>query len=208
MTNAVFFTEKDFYSPRWCQAFPDATISEDGQPPDLLASPGLVWVLTGIPQWEECIRHQVAQGHTVIALTRQPQLEELRRALTAGARGYLEALSSQPILSQAAQTVCAGGMWLPAELVTRMVGLLSPMLDKPAAGNGSAIASPGALDSLTARERQVMTEVLKGNSNKRIALALNITERTVKAHLSSVFEKLGARDRMHLMLLAREQELY
>lgn len=207
MKNAVFITEKGFYSPRWCQAFPDATILDMELLAEPFVQPGLIWILTGIPGWEAQIQHLTAQGHTVVALTRRPQMDELRLALTAGARGYLEALSSHHILSQAAQTISAGGMWLPAELVTHMIGLLSPIMEKNASVNQDTTTATGVLERLTGREREVVHEVLKGSSNKRIALALNITERTVKAHLSSVFEKLGARDRMHLMLLAREQEL-
>ncbi|WMC11224.1 response regulator transcription factor [Oceanimonas pelagia] len=199
----MFITEKDFSSPRWRRAFPEATLAIAGQDNTDTDHDGLVWVLTGQPGWEQLIRRQSARGRTVLALTRRPQLDELRRALTAGARGYLEAMSSTAILTQAAATTRAGGMWLPAELVNRMVGLLSPLLAQT-----PPAARPNGYDLslLTNRERQVMAEVLSGASNKRIALTLNITERTVKAHLSSVFEKLGARDRMHLMLLAHGQE--
>lgn len=201
MRHVLFITEEGFSSPRWRQAFANASvvIASQHEP----ASANLVWVLTGLPGWEQLIREQTALGRTVLALTRRPQLEELRQALAAGARGYLEAMSSTAILAQAAATVEAGGMWLPAELVNRMVGLLSPLLAKNAASPQPAGCD---LSRLTARERQVMDEVLGGASNKRIALTLNITERTVKAHLSSVFEKLGARDRMHLMLLAHGKE--
>lgn len=204
MINSVFITEKGFYSPRWHQAFPNANLVEASDQAALSVPAGLIWILTGVAGWEAQIRHQTAQGNTVIAITRNPQINELRQALTAGARGYLEALSSQQILTQAAQTVCAGGMWLPAELVTHMIGLLSPMLENTGSAAGD---TESLLSKLTTRERQVAAEVIKGSSNKRIAITLNITERTVKAHLSSVFEKLGARDRMHLVLLAREQGL-
>lgn len=199
MSDALFITEEGFISPRWRQSFPGARIvvtPEEAPSP----SPELIWVLTAIPGWTEQIRHHVAEGRRVLAMTRQPQLEELRQALSAGARGYTEALASRDILTQAARTVTAGGLWLPAPLVSKMVGLLSQLLEQQPAGGGCD------LSPLTDRERQVTAEVLKGASNKRIALELDITERTVKAHLSSIFEKLGARDRMHLMLLVRGQE--
>ncbi|WP_458734624.1 response regulator transcription factor [Zobellella taiwanensis] len=199
MSNALFITEEGFISPRWRQSFPRARIAV-GQNDASSPSPELVWILTAIPGWTEQIRHHVAEGRRVVAMTRHPQLEELRQALNAGARGYTEALASRDILTQAAQTVTAGGLWLPASLVNKMIGLLSQLLDK------QPISESCDLSTLTERERQVTAEVLKGASNKRIALELDITERTVKAHLSSIFEKLGARDRMHLMLLVRGQE--
>lgn len=197
MRNVLFITEKGFSSPRWSQSFPYARIAANPPSASPYSDAGLVWVLTGIVEWEDHIRHHVTQGHTVMAMTRQPHLEELRQAMNAGARGYVEALANREILTQAAQTVSAGGMWLPAQLVNKMVGLLSLMLENTSTNKACD------LTLLTDRERQVTTEVLKGASNKNIALELDITERTVKAHLSSVFEKLGARDRMHLMLLMR-----
>jgi len=53
---------------------------------------------------------------------------------------------------------------------------------------------------LTPRERDVAIEVAHGATNKEVAQRLNITERTVKAHLGAVFEKLGVRDRLQLVL--------
>ena len=63
--------------------------------------------------------------------------------------------------------------------------------------------SKAALDlqALTAREQQVALAVAGGASNKEVARTLNITERTIKAHVSAIFQKLGARDRLHLSLI-------
>ncbi|WP_462166949.1 response regulator transcription factor [Pseudoalteromonas sp. GB43] len=59
------------------------------------------------------------------------------------------------------------------------------------------------LSSLTKREKQVVDEVIKGATNKQVAQVLNITERTVKEHMSSIFHKLKVRDRMQLMLAVK-----
>jgi DNA-binding NarL/FixJ family response regulator len=61
------------------------------------------------------------------------------------------------------------------------------------------------LKLLTKREKQVALEAAKGLSNKEIARILKITERTVKAHLSSSFERLGAKDRLHLALMLNKK---
>ena len=63
-------------------------------------------------------------------------------------------------------------------------------------------AAPRAdvLDGLSAREREVAEAVAQGLSNKEIALRLALTERTVKAHLAAVFDKLGVRDRLQLVV--------
>jgi len=63
-----------------------------------------------------------------------------------------------------------------------------------------------ALDKLSQRERQVAEAVARGSTNKEIARVMAITERTVKAHLTASFEKLGVRDRMQLSLLVNGVE--
>ena len=65
--------------------------------------------------------------------------------------------------------------------------------------------SPG-LDALTTREREVLAELAKGRSNREIARALNVSEKTVKAHVSSVLAKLGVQDRTQAALFAVRHE--
>ena len=69
----------------------------------------------------------------------------------------------------------------------------------------SATWSPG-LDALTAREREVLAELAQGRSNREIARALNVSEKTVKAHVSSVLAKLGVQDRTQAALFAVRHE--
>jgi DNA-binding NarL/FixJ family response regulator len=69
----------------------------------------------------------------------------------------------------------------------------------------SASWSPG-LDALTAREREVLAELARGRSNREIARALHVSEKTVKAHVSSVLAKLGVQDRTQAALFAVRHE--
>jgi DNA-binding NarL/FixJ family response regulator len=62
------------------------------------------------------------------------------------------------------------------------------------------------LDALTAREREVLAELAQGRSNREIARALHVSEKTVKAHVSSVLAKLGVQDRTQAALLAVRHE--
>ena len=81
------------------------------------------------------------------------------------------------------------------------------LLASAAAGSLVRPASPGAgLDALTSREREVLAELTHGRSNREIARALSIAEKTVKAHVSSVLAKLGVQDRTQAALLAVRQE--
>ena len=58
------------------------------------------------------------------------------------------------------------------------------------------------LDALTSREREVLAEIAKGRSNREIARALTVSEKTVKAHVSAVLAKLGVQDRTQAALIA------
>lgn len=192
----LFITDTTFNSQRWKKAFPDAQVCASVSLPPSVSDNTLVWVLTHTPNWLELIAYYVQTGCKVIAMSRKQSVDELRSALEAGARGYIEALSNVATLQQVAESVSENAMWLPAPLVSRMVNIFSGMLKTKA-------DSVNHLALLTDREKQVTDGVLTGASNKEIARQLNITERTVKAHLSSIFHKLGARDRMHLMLLVK-----
>ena len=70
----------------------------------------------------------------------------------------------------------------------------------------SARAAWGGMDALTTREREVLAELAQGRSNREIARALGVAEKTVKAHVSSVLAKLGVQDRTQAALLAVRAE--
>jgi DNA-binding NarL/FixJ family response regulator len=90
-----------------------------------------------------------------------------------------------------------GDIWAGPELLQRLLRRLlqqsQPSADVP------------AWWLLSERESQVMAALKRGESNKEIARELNITERTVKAHVSAILEKAGARDRIDLILKANGQ---
>ncbi|MEQ6887022.1 response regulator transcription factor [Salicola sp. Rm-C-2C1-2] len=205
MTEAaqLFVTTAGFFSPRWTTCFPDAellnSLDEAIQRVRQLNGDVVVWVLTGLEQWQALIRAATDSGARVIAISRDQSLAELRESLSHGARGYVHALSSTHLLYQASQTVSAGALWLPESLIDQLLSAVSTTLpempSKPTA----------SLDQLTTREQDVARAVTDGLSNKAIARQLNITERTVKDHLSKIFSKLNVNDRMQLMLKIRGQ---
>ncbi|MBE9609572.1 response regulator transcription factor [Chitinilyticum litopenaei] len=96
--------------------------------------------------------------------------------------------------------VSQGGFWLSARAW--------PLFMQHLQQRSEAMATPtaGALQTLTGRERDVAQLVADGSSNKQIARALNITDRTVKTHLTAVFSKLGVADRLQLALLLHQQQ--
>ncbi|MCX8521896.1 MAG: LuxR C-terminal-related transcriptional regulator, partial [Rhodoferax sp.] len=143
------------------------------------------------------------------------------QALHAGARGYTHAYALPELLRKVATVVEHGGVWTGPDLLQKLVACTTAALNSlPAAGNapghvvgsaaGSAAGSaPGRMQqgyasawaTLSRREMQVALRVAEGKSNKEVARLLLISERTIKAHLSSIFEKLAVRDRLQLALL-------
>jgi DNA-binding NarL/FixJ family response regulator len=120
----------------------------------------------------------------------------------AGVRGYCNRYIRAELLNEVIRVVEHGEVWVGEQL---MSGLLRAL---PRTVNSIASDHP-LLASLTDRERDVIPFIVDGMSNKVIARELDITERTVKAHVSSILHKLGVTDRMQLaMLLTRpEQQL-
>ncbi|AHF00363.1 LuxR family transcriptional regulator [Thiomicrospira aerophila AL3] len=126
---------------------------------------------------------------------------EFQEAIGLGAKAYTDATANATILQQIEQTLAAGSMWLPAELLSRLVGASDKLLKRNAA-TATDSKNTASFD-LTAREHDVAEQVCQGLTNKKIATQLNITERTVKQHMSNLLAKTGAKDRMQLMLIYR-----
>jgi DNA-binding NarL/FixJ family response regulator len=109
-------------------------------------------------------------------------------ALRAGAAGYVYKDIDPPALAAAIRAVHAGHVLMNAD-VARLL----------AAASGGAAAPAG---QLTPRERAVLAEIARGRSNREIARTLNVAEKTVKTHVSSIFTKLGVADRTQAALHA------
>jgi NarL family two-component system response regulator LiaR len=116
--------------------------------------------------------------------------EKLFPAVRAGAAGYLLKDVEPQELVRAIRTVYGGEALLHPAVTARV-------MEELAAG-----PRPSSPDSLTDREREVLGLIARGLSNKRIALDLSISEKTVKAHVSSILGKLGVSDRTQAALQA------
>ena len=116
--------------------------------------------------------------------------------LRAGARGYLLKDVSLEQLTLAIKTLAAGGTLVQPAVTERIL--------KGLAGVPRGYPSLPTPDPLTGREREVVRLMAGGYSNREIALALGMSEGTVKNHVSSVLSKLGVRDRTRAVLKALE----
>ncbi len=191
---------------RWQQAFPDGKIRSSLE---LLQSSGqgkiVVWVhadsLSPGTLPETIGRLAARQDvHRVVVISSVPTVQETAAALAAGATGYCHALATPELFSKIAMVVSNGGFWVGEEFLSQLAGNISQALP-PA----EMQPEPTVLESLSKREREVALQVQMGASNKEIASALDITERTVKAHLGSIFQKLDIRNRLQLSLLISQE---
>jgi len=128
------------------------------------------------------------------------------KALVHGAAGYCSESEPANLLLQAIERILKGDIWIQRHLVPKIIGTLVQMkstsVDKPQKSQSNESAT--LLKTLSSRELDVANMVRTGNNNKMIASTLNISERTVKAHLTSVFKKLKVADRLHLALFIKE----
>lgn len=193
MRQSIFITEPALTSPHWQAAYPGCKITQ--HEPKVLTADMLVWVLAGSNNWLTLTEKYSKNRIPVIIMTRELDINELSAALTVGARGYVEAFAAKVIIEQVAETITKGGIWLPGQLLSNLVGALSTQQ--------ITYQHHCDLSELTKREKQVVEVVITGATNKAVAKQLNITERTVKEHMSSIFTKLQVRDRMQLMLAVK-----
>jgi DNA-binding NarL/FixJ family response regulator len=130
----------------------------------------------------------------VLVLTSATEPAAASLAIRSGAAGVLYKDVDPDALVRAIRSVHDGHLLLAAEAAGTLMRL---------AGAGG----PGAgLDALTIREREVLAELTRGRSNREIARVLQVSEKTVKAHVSSVLAKLGVSDRTQAALLAVRHE--
>jgi DNA-binding NarL/FixJ family response regulator len=128
----------------------------------------------------------------VLVLTSVSEPASAAAAVRAGAAGVLYKDVDPDALVRAIRAVHDGHLLLAPEAAGTLLR--------------SANWSWGGLDALTAREREVLAELAKGRSNREIARALHVSEKTVKAHVSSVLGKLGVQDRTQAALFAVRHE--
>ena len=132
----------------------------------------------------------------IFLLSDTPNEEEGLTFLKLGIVGYANTYISAERLAEAARIVSSGAVWLGQKVMRRLI------LDSYArAKEKEALNSGKILESLTNREREIANLVAQGQSNLEIAANLDIVERTVKAHLSSIYEKTKTGSRLNLALL-------
>ena len=126
----------------------------------------------------------------VLVVTSFGETRTVVPAIRAGARGYVSKEVEPSALAAAIRAVAAGHVLLGPEIAAELL--------RPA----PADAAPNAEPQLTAREREVLELIARGRSNREIARALTVSEKTVKTHVSNILMKLGVADRTQAALWA------
>ena len=208
MTKNVHFFVSDSGDPlpRWREAFPSAQDFAFGGLDGKSASPQLVWVrlanIRAPAETLKLVRERLGQV-PIIVLSDVPNDEEALACFAAGARGYANSHAVPKLLRNVADVALQGGLWIGESLMLRLLQGTARIAMPP---SSETTAEWAAL--LTDRERQVSLAVAEGASNKEIARRLNITERTVKAHATAIFAKLGVRDRLQLSLIVHGRQAH
>ncbi len=126
----------------------------------------------------------------VISATENPRV--VRRALDLGAVGYIPKSTAASEIRNALGALLAGQTWFPAAIDTR----------PSASADDTALAA--LLNTLTPQQSRVLMLLSEGLLNKQIAHAMQVTEATIKAHVSAILHKLGVDNRTQAVILARQ----
>ncbi|MBK9602699.1 MAG: response regulator transcription factor [Anaerolineales bacterium] len=134
----------------------------------------------------------------IVILTTYNEDDLMIRGLQSGARGYLLKDSSRENLLDAIHAAAKGETLLKPEILARV---LAPQ------AQGKPAATTQTESTLTERELEVLQSAARGERNKEIAYKLGITERTVKAHLQSIYQKFGVDSRAAAVAVAAQKGL-
>ena len=119
--------------------------------------------------------------------------DTVEHCLACGASGFIPKSSSKDIIRRAVELVLAGGVFVPTQA-------LAPLAEKQSAES----VETEMPEALTDRQRRVLQMMMEGHSNKQIAYELEISEWTVKAHVSAVLRKLKVHNRVGAVLAAKQ----
>ena len=149
----------------------------------------------------------LVKNHPALFLLAGSQWPEEKQvnAILHSASGYFNETDPDIQLHKAVESILQGDIWLQRHLVPQVIRALidtGPVTTKSEKQSVTA----ELLKTLSRREQDVANMISTGECNKLIARSLNISERTVKAHLTSIFKKLNVSDRLHLAILLKETD--
>ncbi len=130
----------------------------------------------------------------VVMISAQEEPSIVARAREFGASGFIPKSSSLETIQEAVRAVLDGDLYWPSQML------------EPSQVSDEVKAATAGLSSLTPQQFRVLTMVCDGLLNKQIAYELNVSEATIKAHVTAIFRKLGVRTRTQAALLLQQME--
>lgn len=177
----------------WREAFPEGVRRQRTE--HVTASARLCWVRLLPGELPAQLVPTLNLPANFVILADEPSEAITVQALEAGAAGCCNTYAAPEVLRQVDVVVANGGLWVGRSLLQHVLASTQRILEK------KAESAPQDWQSLlSGREITVAQLVGQGASNKEVARQLDIAERTVKAHLTAIFEKLQVRDRLQLSL--------
>ncbi len=153
-----------------------------------LSMPGMTWG-DGL----QALRQRLPSEVPVIVLSASDEQRNVLQAIKLGAAGFIPKTSSSRLMISALKLVLSGGVYLPAVLLQTNVP--------------DAVADvPTSRDGLTPRQREVLTLLREGKSNKEIARVLDLAEGTVKLHVTAILKALNVSNRTRAVIVAAQAD--
>jgi len=198
---AVLISEQGAVVARWSEAFPEGKVT--GSLKQAMRIPKkqdpLYWLdLSSLTQSEYLDAVDALSVRSkVVVLSAKPTQAEASQFIRIGAMGYCHLGTPVERLQEIALVLEHEGFWMPKEMIQRITQLTRRL--------GARKFNPDQdPNQLTGRERAVADLIGLGANNAEIASRLNMSERTVKAHLTSIFQQLNVRDRVQLALVMNQ----
>lgn len=160
----------------------------------------------GEEQWLKNLQQLHHKYLSIIALSNTPIPVKGIRLLALGIKGFANTYSAKEKLIMAIDVVNKGEIWLGEVLIKYILDYLKKDISiEGQEEESNELSHQTIFQKLTSREQQIAQKVLLGKQNKLIAYELNITERTVKAHLGAIYHKAEVRNRLELSLILQKQ---
>lgn len=183
---------------RCCQDTPDVILLDNHLPG--------VRGIDGIPALKDAYA-----GARILMLTVSENEEDLAAAMLAGADGYLLKTVETEQLCDSIEKVLMGECVISPDMMTKFVAAFRSKAPAPKEADVMQVAAlsveESAVESLSAREREILGLIARGDSNKLIARELDIAETTVKVHVQHIFRKLGVSSRVQVAVYAAARGL-
>jgi two-component system, NarL family, nitrate/nitrite response regulator NarL len=135
---------------------------------------------------------EAAPEAAILVVTRKPDKALHEAAMLRGARGVITKDTPPALLLKALERVFAGEVWIDRAAIGKLL----------ASARAAGLVKPGPEAQLTAREREIIALICEGLDNGQIAARLNLSTKTIRNHLSAIFNKLGVKDRLGLAICA------